>query len=213
MLDKIVRRLGLASPGAPSIPDMQVLDWHIDELKSGDKIVALCHKDSKVYIASYKQSCPDDKRFHNIDLTHIYPLFKAQYALYREKDPKQDVCVKRTQILELVDGNGMSAIESMTPSLLTAHEASICDRLGHEGHPNIVQYMGVQVSDELEFDHKGTKIQVPLTGTSVTGLVFKKYDCTLDELVIRRRKFDVELCLKSISSAIQHLHAMTSTLR
>lgn len=209
MLDKIVRRLGLGSPEAPSIPGMQVLDWRLDELKSGDEVVALCHQDSKLYVASYKQSCPDARRIDSIKLPEIYPPFKAQFALYRAKDPKQDVCVKRTRILELVDAMGMSATQDMTPSSLTVYEASICDRLSHEAHPNIVQYLGVQVSDELKFDHEGAKIQIPLADKSVTGLVFKKYDCTLDELVIRGQKFDVGLCLRSVSAAIQHLHNMS----
>lgn len=205
---KIARRLGLGSPEAPSIPSMQVVDHRFVELKSSIKTIALCHKDSTLYVASYEQDLKTDGRIVSVDLTDIYPSFRAQFALYREKSPREDVYVKRTQILELVDAMGMSAIHTMSPGLITTHEASICDRLSFEAHPNIVEYLGVQVSDELDFDHEGGKIQVPLAGKSVTGLVFKKYDCILDELVIRRQKFDVRLCLKSVSAAIQHLHRM-----
>lgn len=205
---KIARRLGLGSPEAPSIPGMQVVDHRFVELKSGIKTIALCHKNSTLYVASYEQDFKTDGRIVSVDLTNIYPNFRAQFALYREKGPKEDVYVKRTQILELVDAKGRSAIQAMSPGLITTHEASICDRLSFEAHPNIVEYLGVQVSDELDFDLEGAKIQVPLANKSVIGLVFKKYDCTLDELVIRRQKFDIRLCLKSVSAAIQHLHRM-----
>lgn len=48
-------------------------------------------------------------------------------------------------------------------------------------------------------DYRGTTIQVPLAHDSVVGLVFKKYNCTLDELIIRRRKADVRLRLQAVS--------------
>ncbi|KAJ4379158.1 hypothetical protein N0V86_005201 [Didymella sp. IMI 355093] len=211
MLDKIVRRLGFGSPEAPSIPGMQVIDWCVNELKSGNTTIALCHRDSALYVVSYKQSCPDEMHIDSVDLTTVFPSYKAQFALYHLKhsEEKELVSVKRTQILDLVAAaKDPIAAQSTSPSVITNHEASICNRLSSKPHPNVVQFVGVQVSVELTFDHKGAKIQVPLPETSVTGLVFEKYDCTLDELVIRGQKVDVKLCLKSVAAAVQYLHRM-----
>lgn len=69
-------------------------------------------------------------------------------------------------------------------------------------------FLGVQVSDELIFDHGVEQIHVPLAGTCVTGLMFKKYDCTLDKLVIRGHKVNIKLCLMSVAAAVQNLHKM-----
>lgn len=218
MLDKIVRRLGLGSPEVPSIPGMQTIDWRLDELKTGNMVFALCHEDSVLHVVSYEEDRPEEKRIEEVDLTLIYPSFKAQFAIYRnknpqdnvrDKSPKDNVSVKRAQILPFAAAEDTSAVTDISPSLITTHEAAVCDRLSLDPHPNLVEYLGVQVNDELEFEHKGTKIQVPLAEKSVTGLVFAKYDCTLDELVIRRVKFDVKRCVKSIAGAIQYLHQMT----
>ncbi|KAF2630405.1 hypothetical protein BU25DRAFT_387585 [Macroventuria anomochaeta] len=87
----------------------------------------------------------------------------------------------------------MSVIQTARASQITAHEASICDRLGSQPHPNIAEYLGVQVSDKLN---------------CAVGLVFKRYDCTLRELVTRRQKFDMRLCLQFVFVAIQYLHKL-----
>lgn len=203
MLDKLFRCLGLGSQQAPSIPGMQVVDWRIDELKSGSTMIALCHKDTMLHVVSYKQSCPDEKYVETVDLANIYPSFKAQFALYCKKSPvKENISIKRTQILDLISANDACAAHGI------AHEAYICDRLG-VGHPNIIQFLGVRVSDELVFTQEGVQVQVPLAEKSVTGLVFKKYDCTLDELVIRGHKVDIRQCLNSVAAAIQYLHQKT----
>ncbi|KAF3038128.1 hypothetical protein E8E12_005993 [Didymella heteroderae] len=190
---------------------MQVIDWRINELKSGSTIVALCHKDSKLHVVNYKQSCPDGKQFDSIDLTTVFSSYKAQFALYHQKRPEEkgQVSVKRTQILDLVAAaNDPYGAQGVSVSVIINREASICNRLSSQPHPNVVQFLGVQVSDELIFVHEGANLHVPLPRTSVTGLVFKKHDCTLDELVIRGHKVDVKLCVKSIAAAIQHLHKM-----
>jgi len=49
---------------------------------------------------------------------------------------------------------------------------------------------------------------VRLAGPSVTGFAFKKYDNTLDELVIRRNKVHVMLRPKSVAAALRYLHKM-----
>lgn len=211
MLDKLVRRLGLGSPEAPVIPGMEVIDWRVDKLKSGGTVVALCHKDSKLSVVSFKQSCPDEKQIDDVDLTTVFHSYKAQFALYHQKSPedKGAVSVKRTQILDLMAAaRDPSGSYEVNPSVIIDHEASICNRLSSQAHANVVLFLGVQVSDELKFNHEGNQIHVPLAGTCVTGLMFKKYDCTLDELVIRGHKVDVKLCLKSVAAALQYLHKM-----
>lgn len=211
MLEKLVRRLGLGSPEAPIIPGMEVLDWRINELESGSTVAALCHKDSRLCVVRYKQRCPDERQIDYIDLTTVFPSYKAQFALYHQGHPddKGTVAVKRTQVLDLVAAaRDPSGARELDPGIIIEHEASICDRLMSEPHPNIVHFLGVQVNDELVFNHGKGKILVPLAKTSVTGLVVKKYDCTLDELVIRGHKVDIKLCLKSIAAALKHLHKM-----
>ncbi|KAH6622163.1 hypothetical protein C7974DRAFT_397782 [Boeremia exigua] len=218
---KLVRRLGLGSPDAPSIPGMQVVDWRILELPTSNTIIALCHKDSVLYITAYDAKSPpntnqltkfssavNEMRMDSVDLANIYPRYTAQFALYCKKDgaTAKDVYIKHTRALDVIAAYGMSAVQTSRASQITAHEASICDRLGLQPHANIAQYLGVQVRDELDFEYKGGKIAVPLAQNSVVGLVFKKYDCTLHEMVIRRQKIDVKLCLQSISAAIEHMH-------
>lgn len=77
-----------------------------------------------------------------------------------------------------------------------------------EPQANIVQFLGVQIKDELIFNHEEGKLHVPLAGKSVTGLAFRKYDCTLDDLVIRGHKVDVKVCLRSVAAALHCLHKM-----
>jgi hypothetical protein len=83
MIEKIIRRLGFGSPEAPIIPGMDVIEWQVSELKSGSTVDVLCHKDSRLHVVSFKQSCPDEKQIGEVDLTKVFPSYKAQFALYR----------------------------------------------------------------------------------------------------------------------------------
>lgn len=223
---KLVRRLGLGSPDAPSIPGMQVVDWRIVELQNKKAIIALCYKDSILYLTLHRDDSPPNTsqltasstvaelenslRLDSVDPADIYPEYTAQFALYVDKEgkPKKDVFVKRTSIMDLVAAHGTSAIHSPRSAKITAHEASICERLGVCPHPNIVEYLGVQVRDSLSFLYQRGIIDVPLARNSVVGLVFSKYDCTLHELVVRRREVDARSCLLVIAAGLKHLHAM-----
>lgn len=221
---RIVRRLGLGSREAPSIPGMQVVEWRMVELKTGKAIIALCHKDSVLYVASYQDELPPNSsqltesssiaelttelRLNSVNLTHLYPAYTAQFALYLPKSGKLkgDVFVKRARVLDLVAAKGVSAIHTPCLAKITAHEASICERLAAYPHPNIAEYLGVQVRDSLSFLYQGNRINVPLTRNSVFGLVFRRYDCTLHELVTRRHKFNVKSCLRAVAAGLEHLH-------
>jgi serine/threonine protein kinase len=142
-----------------------------------------------------------------IDVVNIFPEYTSQFALYcKSGNTQREAYVKRTKILDLFTASGMSVLKTPHASQITAHEASICARLSFHEHSNIAEFLGVQISNVLEFDYHGAPIHVSLPGKYITGLVFTKYDCTLHDLVIRRQKFDTRLCLQSIWGGIQYLH-------
>jgi len=150
MFDKIVqgvRRLGLGSPEAPVISGMDVMEWRVNEIRSGSTVDVLCHKDSRLYVMSFKQSCPDEKQIDEIDLTTVFPSYKAQFALYHQKrlEDKDAVKIKRTQILNLVAAaQDPSGACEVAPCVVIDNEASICNRLMlrmSQPHPNILHFL------------------------------------------------------------------------
>lgn len=222
---RIVRRLALGLPDAPCIPGTQVVAWHLVELKTKKVMTALCHKDSALYVTCHDCDLPPDAsqltesstvaeiesvlRLDSVDLTNIYPAYTAQFALYCKKPgkAKPDVFIKHIQIIDLVE-KGMSKIQTSRPAETIAHEAGICEWLAQRPHPNITEYLGVQVRDKISFPYQDRLIDVPLPRNSVLGLTFKRYDCTLDDVVMRRQKLDVKACLQAVAAGLQHLHGM-----
>jgi len=75
---------------------------------------------------------------------------------------------------------------------ITLHEIEICEILRQYPHPNICQYRGVEV------DSKGM----------VSGLVFDRYDMSLNEAQRQGHYIDTERCLRDIERAIKHFHAL-----
>jgi serine/threonine protein kinase len=197
-----VRRFRLGSPEAPVIPGMDVIDWRVD---------VLCHRDSRLHVVKFKQSCPDEKQIDEVELTKVFPSYKRPSSCYiARRAPKiRTIVVKKVQILDLVTAaQAPCGAWEVLPSALINHEASTRNRLMSQPHPNVVHFFGVQVNNEYIHKRKECNVHVPLAGLSVTGLAFKKDDSTLDELVIRRNEVDVKLCLKSVAAALHHLHKM-----
>ena len=215
------RRLGMGQSTKPSIPGMQVVDWQVVEFKSGKGLSVLALKNSKLYVAAYldDRSQRTDKYTDApleptivqhpqvIELAHIFPEYTSQFALYCENSQSQrEIYIKKRNIMDLFIANGMPALQTPRASQITEHEATICDRLSFHQHPNIAEFLGVQVSNVLDFDSHGMDAHVPLGTNRITGLVFTKYDCTLHELITRRQKVNVRLCLQSVWAGIQFLH-------
>lgn len=222
---RIVRRFGLRSPEEPLVPGMQVVDWRVINRKSGKETFVLAYKNFALHVVrradrtlqdaslqSDSSSAMDaqfEEAYQSIVPANIYPRYNSQFALYcGERNNQPNVYIKKTQILDLIAARGMFAVLTPHASQITAHEASICERLSVHQNPYIAEYIGVQVSDKLEFHYQGTPIQVPIGHKCVVGLVFTRYDCTLHELVIRWKTFDVRQCLESIAAGIKFLHKM-----
>jgi serine/threonine protein kinase len=71
------------------------------------------------------------------------------------------------------------------------HEVRICEILRKNPHPNIIQYLGCVVKDD-----------------KIHGLCFTKYSMDLMRRVKDGRPLDSELYLRSLKSAILHLHTL-----
>jgi hypothetical protein len=61
-------------------------------------------------------------------------------------------------------------------------------------------------SHYLRYDHPGGKIHVPFKHERILKLVFKRYDCTLWELVTKDQAINAKQCLESIAAGIMHMH-------
>jgi serine/threonine protein kinase len=75
-------------------------------------------------------------------------------------------------------------------------------------HPNICEYLGVWSDDKLRYEWQGKRINVSLDKDRVTKVVFKKYDCNLDETVTNGHPVDIAHCLRSIAAGLEHLHSI-----
>ncbi|KAF2111941.1 hypothetical protein BDV96DRAFT_462894, partial [Lophiotrema nucula] len=88
---------------------------------------------------------------------------------------------------------------------LTLREAKVCEVLLENPHPSLAVYYGVQAGTKVSiksFRSKSFGIE------RIIGLCFKKYRCTLGDLVKQRKHFDAETCLASIEAGIHHFHSL-----
>jgi hypothetical protein len=76
---------------------------------------------------------------------------------------------------------------------ITAREIRRCEFLRQHTHPNICQYHSVTLDE---------------AGLRVSGLIFDRYDGSLQDNVRGGASFDAAKCLKHLKRAIGHLHSL-----
>lgn len=78
----------------------------------------------------------------------------------------------------------------LLPKLILA-EVGILELLRQNRHPNIVRYHGCLIRRDR-----------------IVGIVFDRHWKTLSERIEHGRDFDADVCMSSITSAVQHLHSL-----
>lgn len=193
--------------------------------KASETLV-LAHKDSCLYIAIHKGilsksavKTTDPSTWTDpttclppqmVILPNLYPAYEPDFTKYMPPDnmAADKVFVKHVNLLDVVYLYGMQGLSSRLVSQMTTREMSVCELLRRNGHRNIAEYKGVRTGRQLEYAFRGAPVRVAMDKERVLGLVFKRYDCTLWDLVYRRLDIDVEDCLKSVACAICHLHRL-----
>ncbi|CAO2649437.1 Nn.00g068220.m01.CDS01 [Neocucurbitaria sp. VM-36] len=205
---------------------MEILDWRIICGDSHSETWVLAHKDSKLYVAVKKGSLSASAIEHTdpstwlnmknckppeeFDPTNLYPAYRAEYTRfrYRKGEDSGDVYKKHQSALSVGCRRGFVAYRTDRVAQITAREVMMCERLCLHPYANIAEYRGVQTGSKLTFEYRYTPVDIPMYSERVVNLVFKRYDCNLHELVLRRQVVEVRSCLKSIVAGIQHLHGL-----
>jgi len=145
------------------------------------------------------------------DPANLYPAAKPSYHRfrYRKGEDHTKVFKKHRSPLDVAtDHDGLTLIQSDRTARLTKREIETCERLREHPHHNVAKYRGVQCSSKLSYTHRGETVQVRLDTERVVKLLFKRYDCTLWDLVTHRQVVNMKQCLNSIAAGISHLHSL-----
>jgi serine/threonine protein kinase len=177
----------------------------------------LAHQDSKLYFAIYSSRIPEK----DLDCTDpstwvtsptagapeeiipadVYPEHKPEYTSFEspENANRPDVYYKSYRFGQLLRPR-INLVGMKTREIQT------CEEIRKHPHPNIAEYLGVWNNDMLSYKWQGKTIRIPLDKERVIKLVFKKYDCNLEEAVDSGQDIDIAHCLRSIATGLEHLH-------
>jgi serine/threonine protein kinase len=122
-----------------------------------------------------------------INLLGVYPTYIPKImTLAKWNDP---VYHKKIDLLRYANQLfGKSAVKD-----ITSREIRQCESLRRHPHPNICHYHGVTVDK---------------TGLEVSGLIFDRYDSTLQDMVRHGASFDAAQCLQHLKATTEHLHSL-----
>jgi serine/threonine protein kinase len=190
---------------------------------SDPKTWVLATKKSKVYVAAIRGTIsasalesvdPSTWSFvppQKVDPANLYPIAKPSYHRfrYRKGEAHNEVFKKHHSPLEVATSHkGLEQLGDEHTALVTRREVVTCELLREHPHHNIAEYRGVICSDKLTFDHPSGSVDVPFDTERVLKLVFKRYDCTLWDLVVHHQVVNLKQCLQSIAADISHMHSL-----
>lgn len=144
------------------------------------------------------------------DPANLYPEPKPSYHRfrYRKGETPDDVFEKYHTPLQIaIDDEGAEILHDDHTALLTKREVETCELFRDHPHRNIANYRGVVYSSSLRYGHPSGEIHVPFDTERILKLVFKRYDCTLWQLVTHHQAVNVKQCLESIAAGIMHMHS------
>jgi hypothetical protein len=226
MFKAIFSKKGSSSDSASaSKPKLNIVDVLLIPATedSDSKTWVLASKRSKLYVAATRGTLPASAlesvdssawsfvRPQKLDPANLYTIDKPSYHRfrYRKGEAHNDVYKEHHNSLEVATSHkGLEQLEDEHTALLTRREVVTCELLRENPHHNIAEYRGVICSDELEFDHPSGLIHVPFDAERILKLVFKRYDCTLWDLVVHQQSVNVEQCLQSVAAGISHMHSL-----
>jgi serine/threonine protein kinase len=223
MLKSITGIVG-ASKDDLSTPVMQIVDHRVVSQDSRTETWVLAHRDGKLYHAiikgtlfKYELDRTDPSSWTDrenslppevVDLAHLYPLAKPHYTrVWSVQGCESKAHYKKHHTVLNVGHRRIR--DSRYPDFVaktTAREIEICEKLRMNPHKNICKYHGVQTSNVLRFEYRGSPIEVPLNEERVLKLVFEKYDIDLREAIQRGYAVDTRDILESVAAAIRHMH-------
>ena len=133
------------------------------------------------------------------DLESFFPIYQPNFTKAIGAHSPLKFCKQPDLLTNIFDGFQTQAI--------LAREARTCEKLKENPHPNLAQYFGVLV------DEKMGRLVDPRNGKTkalgrITGLVFKRYNYSLADMVYLGVEFDVPSCLENIEAGIDHLHEL-----
>jgi hypothetical protein len=91
-------------------------------------------------------------------------------------------------------GRGAASLEEASAiAECTLQEVTVWESiLRHHPHPNVCEYRGVVSED----------------GEHITGIVFKKYEITLDGMMREWTEVEIEEVMRELRRAVEHLHSI-----
>ncbi|KAF1994205.1 hypothetical protein P154DRAFT_567497 [Amniculicola lignicola CBS 123094] len=200
----------VAKQGMAAANKMHILDT----IEVGCMYVALCLQDDTLFVAgttkiannvhsdpSSWMACPP----RVLNLANIYPTYADSMTKCTADGP--DIYMKRPNYLsiaQVVQPFHLSILLPSYPKNLINREVQRCEAMRKNPHPNVAVYHGVDTAQELTFH--GHKLAQTFQKEVVTGLCFKKYDSTLQDLVDNKEHFNAKKVLEAIEAGIRHLH-------
>ncbi|KAH7087519.1 hypothetical protein FB567DRAFT_442476 [Paraphoma chrysanthemicola] len=146
-----------------------------------------------------------------VNPANLYPLMKPAYTRYsRQPGELSHAFYKKNQCplgLSKEYGN-LRNIQNTLTARISEREINTCELLRANPHPNVAIYRGVMSDTELDFDFRGTEVHFPLDRERVISVVFKKYTCTLWNMVDEKKRFDARKRLQDVARGIEHFHRL-----
>jgi len=143
-----------------------------------------------------------------IDLRILYPVHIACTTRFTLGETASGIFVKQPSYLDKACRQKLEPRVIAYTGDLVAREVAICERLRARPHPGLAEYRGVYSDNKKRYKVENTFVEIPLDTERVLGIVYKRYDCSLYELVGRGEVFNVWYCLQCIADAIEHMHSL-----
>jgi serine/threonine protein kinase len=211
------------------VPKMKIVEREKTSSHDGSnfKTWVLAVQDSKLYIAIKKGrvrkshlDSTDPSTWaatelylppYEINLANLYPVAKSSYHRYQRRQGEGSGAIykKHQEALQIASDDGdIRGLQDDIIACITAREINICELIRANPHPNVAEYRGAICDTELDFKYRSKPIYVRFDRERVVSLVFKRYDCTLWDMVDNREKIDARCCLQGIAAGLSHFHRM-----